>query len=248
MKRRRKKMTKYFMTGTPHEKFEIMMMLPPKCQPEGSGILAAHKYTADDCSCRYCTKAEKEKHRRRRAYGSSSFRGCAAAESKTHGELAACMAGDYSMKEFSMRIRRLLPPQTLTPFTDETHRERMASAAAAMNRESSPFISAVFLLSADPALWAGSRREVRNGLVRFSRINVQGDGQESDTLIQTAEDLYYGRCRLTMNDLTDPNVIGDKVFRLIISAFVIRRFGLPAGARSAGGLYASCKTRRCGET
>jgi hypothetical protein len=111
----------------------------------------------------------------------------------------------------------------------------MTSATAAMRREPSPYTAAVFLLSADPALWSKSRQAVCDGTVDFGRIDLREISTEGYALLQTAKDLYCGGCHLTMEELCDPHVIDDRLFRLILSAFVIRRYGLPAAKKDDTG-------------
>lgn|GEM_PF-7048056 len=55
-------MSRYFMRGTPLAGLEKTMMLPPHFRPRGGGVsVRRYQYTATDCDCRYCLKAEKEK-------------------------------------------------------------------------------------------------------------------------------------------------------------------------------------------
>jgi hypothetical protein len=227
MRNEDRKMSKYFMRGTPRAGFEIMMMIPPNYNPRGGGMLVNHKYTAADCDCRYCVKTEKKKPPCRTAEECVCFEERLEAGCWTLSDLAGLLAKEIAVSRLTGRISRLLP-QTSIPFKDEAHRKRMTSVAAAMTRESTPFTAAVFLLSADPALWRSSRLAVCNGTVDFGKINVRGMAADSYTLLQTAKDLYHGGCRLTTEDLCDTQVISDRMFRLIVSAFVIRRYGLPS--------------------
>ena len=221
-------MSRYFMRGTPLAGLEKTMMLPPNFRPRGGGVsVRRYQYTSTDCDCRYCLKAEKEKRPCGEPTGCVCFEERLAAGCWTHGELAECLIKEIAVKRLTDRALRLLPPQISTPFKNQAHRQRMTSIAAAMKRDSSPYTAAAFLLSADPTLWKKSQQAIRGGVVDFGKIDVRGVGPDGYALLQTAKDLYHGGCRVTTDELCDPHIISDRLFRLIIRSFVIRRYGLP---------------------
>ena len=220
-------MTKYFMARTPHAGAEAMMMLPPNFKPRGSGKQTGYKYTAADCDCKYCLIGEKKKRACESVSGCVCFEERLAAGCWTYGELTECFAKEVGVKALTKRTLKLLPPKTSSPFKDKEHIKRMNTEAAAMTKEPNPFTAAVFLLSADSALWKRSRQAIHGGSINFDRIETRGIGLDGYTLLQTAKDLYLGGCRLTVDDLCDEQIIDDELFRLLVSAFVIRRYGIP---------------------
>lgn len=220
-------MSKYFMAGTPLAGTEVMMMRPPNCRSKGGGILRECAHDPYDCLCQYCRKAEKTRRLCRETAGCSSFGEHLLAGCPTLGELAENLTKEISVKNLSSRTVRLLPPQTSALFRDEGHRKRMYSTAAARIRGPSPFTAAVFLLSADPMLWKKSGRAIRECYVDFGGINHNGISTAAYHLLRTAKDLFDGGCSITVEELCDRRVISDRLFRLILSAFVIRRYGLP---------------------
>jgi hypothetical protein len=221
-------MTRYYMTNTPLAAIEVMMMYPPGFKPRGSGMLSRHRYTAADCDCRYCHRTEKKKKPCAGAAKCVCFDDRLTAGCWTHGELVECLIKEIAVRKLTERTRRLLPPQTTTLFIDEAHLMQTSTIAAAVPRESTPYTAAAFLLSADPILRRKARQALQNGSIDFGKVDTRGLSLDGYTLLQTAKDLYLGGCRLTPDDLCDPQLIGDELFRLIISAFVIRRYGLPA--------------------
>ena len=44
-------------------------------------------------------------------------------------------------------------------------------------------------------------------------------------LFHSAKDLYKGTNRLSLSELTDPELISDSTFRTIITSFLVRRYG-----------------------
>lgn len=224
-------MPRYFMRETSLAGLEKMMMTPPSHRPRGGGLhIQTHQYTADDCDCQYCVKAEKKAKVCKTADNCDCFAERLAAGCWTHGELAEYLVREINLQNLTTRTRRLLPPQTPNPFGSRAHRQRMTAIAAAMNREPSPYTAAAFLLSADAVLWKKSRCALCGSSVDFGKIDVRGISPDGYALLQTAKDLYCGGCRITTEELCDPDLVSDELFRLIISAFVIRRFGLFASA------------------
>lgn len=219
-------MPKYYLRETPLANIEVMMMVPPGFKPRGGEMPSRHKYATADCDCKYGLKAEKKKRLCRSADNCVCFKERFIAGRWTLGELVECFAKEIAETKLIKRIRRLLPLQTSSPFKDEAHHKRTISIATVMTRELIPYTAVVFLLSADPTLWRESWQAVRGGLINFNRIDKHDISLDGYTLLQTAKDLSLGGCRLTIDELCDPQLINDELFRLIISAFVIQRYGL----------------------
>ena len=223
-------MSRYFMRETPLSGLERVMMQPPGYRPRGGGIQTGYRYTAADCECKYCLVAERRGCPGQTAAECVCFEERLSAGCWAHGELAGILIGQVGVPALSKRTGRLLPPRTASPFKNQTHCQRMKETIAVMGGESSPCIAAVFLLSADTTLWRKSYPALRENAVNFGKIDVRGIGLEGYTLLQVAKALYGGGYHFTPAELCDPDLIGDELFRLIISAFVIRRYGLPADA------------------
>ena len=62
-------------------------------------------------------------------------------------------------------------------------------------------------------------------MIQFSEIFIQGVDLRGYILFHTAKGLYCGTKNLSLSELTDPELIDDEVFGLIIAAFLIRRYG-----------------------
>ena len=220
-------MTKYFMTGTRLEGYEKMMMLPPKHKQSGSGIFAKHRYTAEDLDCKYCLVA---KQMRKRACTSPSecefFKERLNLGLWTHGQLAECLAVSIAEVKLINRAHRLIPPKTATPFWDDSHFRRMERMTAALTEERSSYYAAVFLLSGDPDLWGRSEHAIHGATIEFEKVDVRGIREGGYVLLQAAKDLTYGGDRVTVDDLCDPDVIDDGLFKLVFSAFVIKKYGV----------------------
>ena len=88
--------------------------------------------------------------------------------------------------------------------------------------------AALYLLSADRFLWGKSVPAVKPDAVHFKEIQIHGVNLGGYVLFHTAKDLYQGTQHISLSELTDPELVGDEIFRLIIHALLIRRYGLEA--------------------
>ena len=62
-------------------------------------------------------------------------------------------------------------------------------------------------------------------MIRFRDIFIRGVDLRGYILFHTAKGLYCGTKSLSLSELTDPELVDDEVFGLIIAAFLIRRYG-----------------------
>lgn len=116
-------------------------------------------------------------------------------------------------------------------FRDAAHKRRfntLRSQQTISAADSQPLMSALFLLSADDFLWQRSRNAIHAGRIDFSAINIRGIPTASYAVYQTARDLYQGTRHITLSDLTDPELVDDRLLRLLINSFLVRRHGLAA--------------------
>ncbi len=223
-------MTRYFMAQTPLAAIEAFMMQLPKFRARCSGKRSSYRYTADECNCKYCEKAEKQ------GYACLTPTDCICFEERleagcwTFGQLAEHFAKEIVTQELSARIRRLLPIGMTSSFVGGAHKARMSSLPAAMHRDSAPNTAAAFLLSSEPKLWEKARRGLLGRAVDFSRIDPSGLCQDARLLLKAAEALYHGRFPFTLDALCDRERVSDSLFRLIAAAMVIRQYALPAKA------------------
>lgn len=116
-------------------------------------------------------------------------------------------------------------------FRDAAHKRRFHSLRSQQTvsaADSQPLMSALFLLSADDFLWQRSRNAIHAGRIDFPAINIRGISTASYAVYQTARDLYQGTRHITLSDLTDPEMVDDRLLRLLINSFLVRRHGLAA--------------------
>lgn len=204
-------MTVRFMENTPTSDFEIEMQRIPGFRPRGRGIVV---------SC-----CEKNETGRRGKEGARQSKRCFSV-SCNFGELMEQFAMEVAVSPFVDRVSHIAAKKPSVFFL-AGHRgrferlwEKHGNAA-----DEDAMCAAVYLLSADPFLWGKAYPAVDSDIIRFQEIVIRGVGLDGYVLLHTAKDLYKGTCHLSLSELIDPELVGDDTFRLVISAFLIRRYG-----------------------
>ena len=115
-------------------------------------------------------------------------------------------------------------------FRDEGHRERFQIQwkAQADVPDRDAMCAALYLLTADGMLWGMAAKAVRPELIDFASVCIRGIGLDGYVLFHSAKDLYKGTNRLSLSELTDPELVSDGTFWTVITAFLIRRYGAEA--------------------
>jgi len=223
--------TRYFLRDTPLGGTERAMQIPAGFRPRGGGV-RVFKYSAEDCDCRYCPHiAEKEK--RCEAESCVCFPERLGAGCVPYAELVSRMAAEISVAAFTMRVQTLLQEKEVMKllFRNARHKNRWNSLAkkGLLEGKASPaFAAALFLLTSDEFLWNKARYHVGNGKISFAEIDIRGIDTDGYAIFKTAKELYGGERNILLSELTDPDLIGDKLLRLIVNSFVVRRYGMKA--------------------
>ncbi len=134
--------------------------------------------------------------------------------------------GEVGFGPFTDRVSHLEGSAGST-FRNEGHKERFQCRwrmqGDVPDREA--MCAALYLLTADPMLWGMAAQAVQPGLIDFPSICIRGIGMDGYVLFHSAKDLYKGTNRLSLSELTDPELISDGTFRTVITAFLVRRYG-----------------------
>mgnify|MGYP006973116494 CR=1 FL=1 len=107
------------------------------------------------------------------------------------------------------------------------HRDRFESRWNGHGRaaDEDAMCAALYLLSADRLLWEKAEGAVLPEMIRFREIRIQGIDLQEYVLYHVAKDLYQGSGQISLSELTDPELVSSQTFRLVLSAFLIRRYG-----------------------
>ena len=225
-------MTARFMKGTPYATSEIEMQRPPGFRPRKSGMIISRCVCGtQECDCSLCAHKERngtDQTAKRCACPCERILAGCTPLSKRMGDLTAEAAG----KPFAARVARL--SEEFSPlFFLAGHQERFDRFLDGNNdpADTDVLYAVLYLLSADRFLWGKSVPAVKPGVVHFKEIQIHGVDLGGYVLFHTAKDLYQGTQHISLSELTDLELVGDEIFRLIIHAFpfeeLSHRFGPP---------------------
>lgn len=215
-------------TVSPYERaLERMMQSVPNFKPRCQGvILVSFQYSARMCACRDCTEMRD---------GGCRSPVCVCLDERMEAGLVsfadlveAVFGGiaDHALRlriQYSLRERR----NDAMVYRSAEHKALFESAAA-RNIRSSEFLAALYLLTADSALWKMVRRHVSASSVYFGDIRLGNCPVEAYILFMAAKDLYTGSRHMTAADLADRRLIGNRLFAVLCNAVAFRRYGKKA--------------------
>jgi hypothetical protein len=222
-------MTRYFLQDTPLADLEREMMRPPGFQKRGGGKRLSCHINLTTCDCGRCLKSEEEK-RPCGAFNCICFEDHLAEGCRIYSELVSCWMAEAGISALMHRTRAVFQ-DTEFPYRDVRHREaiRLLWQREILCEYQMPaaFASAVYLLTADPELWNKAGPAVESCRILFHTVNLRGLDIEGYVLHLAAKSLYLGRQYISITELCDPEIISDEIYRLIMTACTIRRYGLP---------------------
>lgn len=213
-----------FMSGTPYAKTEQEMQRVPRFCPRGSGMAVSHfEYSAKDCDCRLCTCYE---NNCKKSSNCVCLHERLAAGCVPFHELLAILTAEVSISSFVRRITQI-SDRSEPYFFMVGHRERFAQLWSKHDKsaDNHAMCAAIYLLSADCFLWSRSLSAVQTDMIRFENIPIHGVDLDGYTLFHTTKDLYKGTNPIALSELVDPDLVSDDTFTLIITAFLICRYG-----------------------
>ncbi len=108
------------------------------------------------------------------------------------------------------------------------HRDRFAEAIRKKDKKDFRLIAALYLLTSDIRLWNLAKQYVFRTGIDFENIRLPNIHPNGYTLFCCAKDLYLGTNHLPIADLTDCDLIPNKLFGVISNAMGICRYGLIA--------------------
>ena len=87
------------------------------------------------------------------------------------------------------------------------------------------YLSALYLITADAALWYAAKEKITNTRIPIRDIDLSGVGASGYTFAKIAEDILRGTTNVTIKDLCDKYVISEKNLKLVTEAIHICRGG-----------------------
>lgn len=86
--------------------------------------------------------------------------------------------------------------------------------------------AAVFLLSADTLLWGRAKPCITKQGIRYRKMAVHGIEPDGYALFCAAKEMCGGTPRLSLSELGDPELIGDRLLQVILTGILISRHGI----------------------
>lgn len=193
-------MAAQFMTGTPEEELERLMQEVPGFHVRKSGIAVSRLQSKKgEMTCGKMVPLS---------------------------ELTAIFALEIGEISLTARMEHLTAKPPVSFFLPG-HKERFCSIwkGHGLAADLDAMCAAVYLLSADLFLYKKAVSAIETDMIRFRDIFIRGVDLRGYILFHTAKGLYCGTKSLSLSELTDPELVDDEVFGLIIAAFLIRRYG-----------------------
>lgn len=195
-----------YFTETPSlREIEKAMKMVPNFTPRGHGvvILCEHEFAEKSC------------------IGDSQKEILARTVSRINNPLF--------QKRFQQYIKYINESETIpVNFRNSKHSATFTDAIKKKNKRDYALMSALYLLTAEFALWQTVKRYIVDNSIDFKSLQPAGISENGYTLFCAAKDLYLGTNYLTISDLADTQLIPPRMFALICNAMAIRRFGLSA--------------------
>lgn len=67
---------------------------------------------------------------------------------------------------------------------------------------------------------------VDSQLIHFEAIRIHGVDLDGYVIFHMAKELYSGKEHITISELSDPELINDKLLRPIVNSFLVRLYGI----------------------
>ena len=153
-------------------------------------------------------------------------------------ELLALFLKEIELQAFALRVQRIIKVVNSLEesevnqmlFRNAEHKKRFQSICKSglfpKLEESYGYAAAIFLLSADAFVWSKTKSCVDSQLIHFEAIRIHGVDLDGYAIFHMAKELYSGKSHISVSELSDPELINDKLLRLIVNAFLVRRYGV----------------------
>lgn len=113
------------------------------------------------------------------------------------------------------------------PFYEKDHYSRFQKwLKRKQSIDSGAWCAALYLLTADAALWKCAEKAVKPDFIDFTLISISGADTDVYVLYHTAKDLYMGTRHISLSELADEELVNDKIFHMAEYAFVLCRYGV----------------------
>jgi len=211
-------MSRLFMYGTPLEGIEQLMMMAPSFSPRRSGIVINNYFNCEGGDSKYNCYTDICFYLKEREVDDIKYKDL----------IQDCFRKmkNYALKD---RLKFLTTNFKGEMFINLNHKERFYNELQkqGVHLEDIPprYIAILFLLTADDLLWAVSKHSVRSNGFDFSQIHLRHISTGGYALYQTAKTIWTGKEYISINEISDEDLINDITFKAIINSALITRYG-----------------------
>ena len=111
-------------------------------------------------------------------------------------------------------------------FQNSNHQRIFETEKLNLYKPSNRSLAALYLLTADHPLWIKTKRYIdRGGKVDLKSVHLGDISTDGYALWKAVKELQTGERQISLCELSDSNIISDRVFRLIVQSATISRFG-----------------------
>lgn len=138
--------------------------------------------------------------------------------------------GIYKNEKIQKRIKYMIRTFPASLWNSEKHRRNMSELDFMLgfynSRNNRHYYAAMYLLTVNDDLVERTEYCFTREGIDFSKAHLKGISVRNYDLLMAARQIYTGKRYIFQNDLADPEVIEDEVFRLIMNAHVIMKMGI----------------------
>ena len=111
-------------------------------------------------------------------------------------------------------------------FQNSNHQRIFETEKLNLYKPNNRSLAALYLLTADHPLWIKTKRYIdRGGKVDLKSVHLGDISTDGYALWKAVKELQTGERQISLCELSDSNIISDRVFRLIVQSATISRFG-----------------------
>ncbi len=213
-------MSKYFMYDTELQELEQLMMLVPNFLPRRSGVIVVKKIhdKKENLRCSDCNN-----------YVGGQCSEKLGARLICYKTIVENCYKEFKAYRFKRRLARLVRNFDGEIFINMNHLFRFCKVCRIQNvsieNRNPIYLAVLFLLTADDRLWDSAKVHTYLDCFDFKRMNLNGIGTDGYALYQTARTILLGKEYIKMNEIADEDLIGEDIFKAIINAILISKYG-----------------------
>ena len=153
-------------------------------------------------------------------------------EAVPYGELVLLFVGEIPPSRLAVRIINLKNRGEVKEFMFRSghHKKRFREICGNGNYVSlcadHGRAAALFLLSADTFLWNQAKPCITKNGISYREMEVHGIEPDGYALFCAAKEMCGGTPRLSLSELGDPELIGDRLLQVILTGILISRHGI----------------------